>query len=313
MDAPALPARTAKLLAKLTPRSGPLIVTVFGDAIAPRGGGIWLGSLIALMRPLGLSERLVRTGIFRLTRDGWLARRSQGRRSYYEISEEARKTFAEAERRIYAANPPAWRGDWLLVQMLPGLAPARRQALRQALHWQGFGQLSPTLLARPGDGAEMLDQTLKTGKAVGRVAVFSARLEQLESAASPRTIAASAWDFRHLNEAYESFLAAFAPLANASPGDEVSCFVLRMLLIHEYRRILLQDPQLPPELLPSDWTGALARNLAANLYRACAPIADRFIDGYVHDRDGSPLKAEPSQTMRFGEDLRNKQLQSPSS
>ena len=55
-----------------TLRAGSLITTVFGDAIAPRGGSVWLGSLIGIMADFGISERLVRTSVFRLAEDGWL-------------------------------------------------------------------------------------------------------------------------------------------------------------------------------------------------------------------------------------------------
>ena len=41
-----------------TLRAGSLITTVFGDAIAPRGGTVWLGSLITAMAEFGISERL---------------------------------------------------------------------------------------------------------------------------------------------------------------------------------------------------------------------------------------------------------------
>ena len=41
-------------------RAGSLIITVYGDAILPRGGTVWLGSLINLLEPLGLNQRLVR-------------------------------------------------------------------------------------------------------------------------------------------------------------------------------------------------------------------------------------------------------------
>jgi len=41
-------------------RAGALIVTIFGDSIAPRGGAIALGSLIRFGAPFGLNERLVR-------------------------------------------------------------------------------------------------------------------------------------------------------------------------------------------------------------------------------------------------------------
>src|ERR1700721_308604 len=41
-------------------RGGSLIVTLFGDAIMPRGGAIALGSLITLAAPFGLNKRLGR-------------------------------------------------------------------------------------------------------------------------------------------------------------------------------------------------------------------------------------------------------------
>jgi hypothetical protein len=53
-------------------KAGSVIVTAFGDAIAPRGGVLWLGSLIQLLAPLGINERLVRTAAFRLVKEDWL-------------------------------------------------------------------------------------------------------------------------------------------------------------------------------------------------------------------------------------------------
>jgi phenylacetic acid degradation operon negative regulatory protein len=60
-------------------RTGSLIITLFGDAIVPRGGTVWLGSLIELLAPMGVSQRLVRTSVFRLTREGWLMAEKVGR------------------------------------------------------------------------------------------------------------------------------------------------------------------------------------------------------------------------------------------
>ena len=37
-------------------RAGSLIITLYGDAIVPRGGTVWLGSLMALLEPIGISE-----------------------------------------------------------------------------------------------------------------------------------------------------------------------------------------------------------------------------------------------------------------
>lgn len=54
------------------PRAKSLVVTVFGDAIAPHGGTVWLGGLIKLLASFGINERAVRTTVFRLTREHWL-------------------------------------------------------------------------------------------------------------------------------------------------------------------------------------------------------------------------------------------------
>ena len=60
-------------------RGGSLIVTIFGDSIAPRGGAIALGSLIRLCEPFGLTDRLVRTSVGRLSAEHWLVGTRQGR------------------------------------------------------------------------------------------------------------------------------------------------------------------------------------------------------------------------------------------
>src|SRR5690349_12667309 len=44
-------------------RAGSGLITIFGDAIAPRGGAVTLGSLIRLAAPFGLAERAVRTSV----------------------------------------------------------------------------------------------------------------------------------------------------------------------------------------------------------------------------------------------------------
>ena len=74
-----------------TLRAGSLITTVFGDSIAPRGGTVWLGSLIRAMAEFGVSERLVRTSVFRLVKDGWLQSSQVGRRSFYSLTNEGRE------------------------------------------------------------------------------------------------------------------------------------------------------------------------------------------------------------------------------
>src|SRR5437588_659018 len=89
-----------RTLADDPPRARSLIVTIWGDALAPHGGEVWLAGLIGLVAPLGLNDRLVRTSVFRLARDGWLASQSRGRQSRYRLTNAGRLRFASAYRRI---------------------------------------------------------------------------------------------------------------------------------------------------------------------------------------------------------------------
>ena len=109
-------------------RAKSLLITIFGDTLEPRGGGVWLASLIQLAKPIGLSERLVRTSVYRLTQ----ARTSLGRRSYYQLTEAGHRQFANAEHRIYGGSNRRWDGQWRVVIVPPKSisASARNQIKR---------------------------------------------------------------------------------------------------------------------------------------------------------------------------------------
>src|SRR2546429_9997001 len=89
-------------------RGGSLLITVFGDSIAPRGGAVTLGSLIRLAAPFGLTERLVRTSVARLARQGWLAGKRSGRRSEYPPTRTGPERLPHTNRRTYGATAPLW-------------------------------------------------------------------------------------------------------------------------------------------------------------------------------------------------------------
>ena len=71
----------SQVFERLRPKAKSLIITVYGDAISHHGGAAWLGSVINLVEPLGLNERIVRTSVFRLSKEEWLSSSQIGRRS----------------------------------------------------------------------------------------------------------------------------------------------------------------------------------------------------------------------------------------
>src|ERR1700743_3818045 len=66
-------------------RTGSIAITVFGDAIVPRGGSVWLGTLLSFFETIDIDSGVVRTAMSRLAADGWLERRKVGRNSYYPL------------------------------------------------------------------------------------------------------------------------------------------------------------------------------------------------------------------------------------
>jgi phenylacetic acid degradation operon negative regulatory protein len=257
-------------------RGGSLLITIFGDSIAPRGGTVALGSLIDLARPFGLAERLVRTSVARLARDGWLVARRDGRRSEYRLAPSGEQRFAEATRRIYGVNPSSWDGQWTLL-VLPPASGGRRQNVRDELRWLGFGQVSPGVFAHPNWSMEEARSGLTSVPGVAEGLLFKS---SSESDTADRRLVATGWNLENLARRYRKFVKAFTPVAAAAlPGalDGAAAFVIRTLLIHEYRKIHLQDPLLPPALLPANWVGTTAYELSKRLYSAVFDVAESYL------------------------------------
>lgn len=280
----------ADLVATINPRATSLIMTVFGDTIAPCGGNTWLSGLIEVLKPFGLSERLVRTAIYRLTREGWLVARTRGRRSCYELTATGIEKFAEAEKRIYATTTPAWDGMWTIVHPIADMPGAARQKLRQDLKWSGFGELSSGILIRPKSSGQDHPSALANAASENKkIMVVEALLSEELNSMPPADIARSSWKLETLNNAYWAFRSLFSAYQKIPPKDPQSAFILKTLLVHEYRRILLQDPQLPIELLPDDWNGTHARELLAKLYPALSGPANQYVKEKMQSWKGTPL------------------------
>jgi phenylacetic acid degradation operon negative regulatory protein len=256
-------------------RAGSLLVTLLGDAVAPRRELAWLAELILLMRLLGVGERLVRTAAARLAAEGWLVRRPAGRRSAYALSPMAARRFAQATARIYGPAHAPWPERWCVVLLPRGLG-ALRDALRRELAWQGFGSLGRDVLIHPGADRAALDATLAGLGADGAVLVVEG---QGAAGAEPlRALAGEAWDLAATGRAYEAFVARFTPLErslrHAAPLAPEPALCARLLLIHDYRRVALRDPALPPALLPRPWAGDAACALCRRLYAALRPPSE---------------------------------------
>lgn len=284
-------------------RAGSLIITVFGDSISQHGNSAGLVSLITALEPFGLNARQIRTAVFRLVKDNWLEAKHRGRHSFYSLTRTGLGHYTRAARRIYAAGRPLWDGKWTLV-IPSGVPPHDREALKRELVWLGYGAVSPGLYAHPTGDHRSLDEMLGERKLLDRVVVLSARTLESESASGIRELCRESWGLDQIAARYEAFLRMFRPAARyvrrVREPDPGQCFKLRTLLIHEYRRILLHDTDLPDELLPPGWPGREAQALTAALYRQVQRGAVEFVRRGMNSVTGPLPAPSVDYFRRFG-------------
>ena len=295
----------AQLLARRPPRANSLIITIYGDMIAPHGGTVWLGSFIKLVQPLGLNPRMVRTSVFRLSREKWLVSEQIGRRSYYSLTAMGRRRFEHAYRRIYDDPRSTWEGDWQLV-LIPreGFAPGLRDSLRKELQWEGFAAIAPGVMAHPSAHGDSLLDILQGTGTHDKVVVLQAHTFGTLAGRPLKELTEQCWNLVQVAAGYQSFLGRFRGVARALRGtlaqDPEQCFVVRALLMHEFRRVQLRDPQLPRQLLPTDWPGDSARALCSEIYRLCQQQAEEHLMNVLRTADGPLPPAAASFYARFG-------------
>lgn len=264
------------------PRAKSAVMTLFGDVITPHGGKVWLGSLIELLAAFGISDRLVRTSVFRLAEEGWLDANREGRRSLYTLNPKAAPRFERAYQRVYSPTYREWDGKWTMLFATSGTITAERRAgLRKELLWQGFGMIAPSVFGHPGPDKETLEEILVRVGIKGNVFVCSASDSSFADTRPLRDLVEQCWELGSVMTNYESLIRRFAgipKLLNARNAlDPEQAFVIRTLLIHEYRRAQLHDPQLPLELLPQKWPGKTAYELCRQIYRSTCDAAEQYI------------------------------------
>ena len=285
-------------------RANSLIITIYGDFIAPHGGTVWLGGFIRLVQPLGLNERMVRTSVYRLSQEKWLVSEQLGRKSFYSLTTAGRRRFEHAYRRIYFAPQDTWNGEWQMVLIPASLARAQRDILRKDLAWAGYGALASNILAHPSADTEaLLDILQETGAHDKVVAMKAANISALTSKPLQELVH-ECWNLDVLAARYLDFIELFRPvlrtLRAAGSLDPEQCFMVQTLLMHDFRRALLHDPQLPAQLLPANWSGGIARQLCEDLYRITYPLAQQHLLSVCETASGSLPPAAPYFYERFG-------------
>ncbi|ENI8560394.1 phenylacetic acid degradation operon negative regulatory protein PaaX [Acinetobacter baumannii] len=283
-----------------------LISTIFGDSVLHRGGNISLASLIQLLELFGFNDRAVRTSVFRLVKNDWLCSDKIGRTSFYRITDSSRSTYLQAEQRIYNDQMKEWDHYWDLI-LMSSLDTENKALLKKELEWLGFANISTNLMAYPGCNRIELQRLLVDLNMSEQVVVFKAETLQLfnNSVDTIGRMLRTNWPIDELRQRYLQFLDIFREIGvllmqENEQLEPVQAFQIRTLLIHYYRRILLKDPALPLELLPTDWPAISARMLSMNIYKKVFEPADEYFLSVAATAEGPMPNATAHYWRRFG-------------
>jgi len=264
-----------------------MVFTLYGDYIRHRGGEAWTGSLIELLDLFGLSAQAVRSTLSRMSQRGWLKSRKAGRHSFYCITPKFLKLLEEGAQRIYQPRHDPWDGRWhLLTYSIPESKRHLRRRLRVRLLWLGFGALNQATWISPRDLRAEVEQVVDALRLRPYVEFFTA---EHHGFSSDEEVVTRCWNLEGLGGFYAAFIARYDPpfqeaqarLRAGDPLEPRECFVQRFMLVHEYRSSPYLDPNLPPELLPSDWPGEKAMRLFRQYHALLSEGAEAFVDSVL--------------------------------
>ena len=225
-----------------------VVITIFGDAVVQRGGVVASSTLATLIAEMGVKPEAFRVAMSRLVKDGWIERSKKGRLSFYQLSKKGAAVFGPATQRIYAKEAGSSEG-WRLVIMQNAVEDVPIDAITLG-------------------GRSYLTQAQED---VSDGFVVSGPFENVPDWVKNRV---------GTQDVYQGYCDLFALLKETSPRNlaPLDAAVLRLLIVHQWRRLLLRHADLPLGFFPKGWQGEDCRTIVHQLLADLAPAADDWFD-----------------------------------
>jgi phenylacetic acid degradation operon negative regulatory protein len=245
-------------------------------AFGSRRGGALPGTwFLTALAPLGHSEAALRQTLRRMELAGELHSERVGRHKLYRLTPIAAEAVAAGAEKIHQDPPRAWDGRWsACIYQFASDDRARRDRLRDLLEVEGFAQIARGVMVH------VRDKTARVAKAIAamrpRPDVTLLRGASLVDERDDRLVA-RLWNTRDLARRYRRVLCRHgAPLPQRL--EPARAFARRFALVVDFLDVAWDDPELPPELLPSDWPGDEARRIVRCRY-------DELLSGAIQHGD----------------------------
>ncbi len=219
------------------------MVTLFGDLAQTEGDTIDGPTLSAIMTELDVRPEAARVALHRLRNDGWIASQKHGRTRRHALTPTSLAETQQASARIYA-NPENYETEWKLALLEDSASISSREMAKH-----GFAPLLPRVYLG-GSKAKAPPSALVISASEAPVWLRKQIAPQL------------------LEDEYNALIPLLHLMTqNLSPDTltDLQIAVVRCLIVHNWRRIVLRHPALPPALLPENWAGSRCHVLVDKL------------------------------------------------
>jgi len=229
-----------------------LLVSVFGDLAQTEGTRLSSVAIGQITQAIGIKPEATRVALHRLRKEGWLDSERTGRTSNYFLTERGHTETIAASPRIYSAQEPTGTA-WLIiaqseneitnaeVTIATGVAIVAKQPTSEKLFAKAltYDDALPSWMTSRICPPELIRQTIATKL------MFQELEQQLQFAA---------------------------------PVNAIEVAVLRVLIVHTWRRIVLRSPKLPDHVFPNAWKGSECRAFTQQLLsKLPVPTADDLV------------------------------------
>jgi len=226
-----------------------MVVTIFGDLAQNQGDELSAQTLARLTEPMGIKSEALRVALHRLRKDGWIESKRIGRSRSYFLTPFGVQQSAEATPRIYGQTDPQSL-EWVLATTPNQPAGITsdwafldddRRFVRLGAHSflgerSGFSKSHRLLITSVGQDA--LPEWVK------------------ETVIDPKLIVAYSALIKHLTQLKTNFPAHVTAMERS---------VLRTLIVHSWRRIVLRHLDVPVGFYPKDCQALRCRDLVLEL------------------------------------------------
>jgi len=257
-----------------------LIVTFFGDAVVGRGGNVSAKTVQSVLAGMNVGSGAVRTAFSRLVADNWIVRQKIGRESFYELDDDGYRPFHAAAARIYSpvGAEDSDNGQWTLAVKNAGTTALDSELLKNGIQISPGCWLFKTV--KPQETEALKDNEIL--------------LVHVEPDNFPNWVKSKLIP-DELEDGYQQLQKRFASIKKPENLSPLDTLLVRCLLIHQWRRLLLRSPLLPGALAAPEQE---CRQFVARLYHQLLPGSEAWLDEHATCANGK-ISAATDTHLRF--------------